>query len=122
MAPNVNYQPHRNNSKNASGSNPTENAENPAAAAGMNGVAAPQNYEMYANGNEDGQAPQPPQQQQPQVQQQPAQVPVYSNMNNPSPYPVAPSPNAGVYSTGQYMVDANTQNIIGEFLKLLHFA
>lgn len=45
--------------------------------------------------------------------QQPTQAQVYTNLNSTTTYPAAASPNAGIYS-GQYMVDANVQNIIGK--------
>lgn len=51
-------------------------------------------------------------QQGPPAAQQAAQV--YTNLNNTTAYPAAPSPNTGIYSTGQYMVDAGVQNMIGE--------
>lgn len=110
--------------RNVQGKNGNDTAVNGEAAAvpaGINAGIATPNYDMYAaNGSEEisRQPLQQPAQQQQQVQQQPPQVPVYSNLNSAAPYPVAPSPNAGVYS-GQYMVDANsmnTQNIIGKNL------
>lgn len=54
-------------------------------------------------------------QQGPPAAQQAAQAQVYTNLNNTTSYPAAPSPNTGIYSTGQYMVDTGVQNMIGEY-------
>lgn len=47
------------------------------------------------------------------AQQQPGQAQTYTNLNYTTAYPAAPSPNTGL-SSGQYMVDAGVQNIIGK--------
>lgn len=73
-------------------------------AAATAGVAA---VDLYStNGAEDLQQAQ---------SAQPAQAQAYTNLNSTTTYPAAPSPNAGLYSAGQYMVDAGVQNMIGKY-------
>lgn len=77
-------------------------------AAATAGVAA---VELYgATGDDLAQTP--------QASQQNAQAQVYSNLNSTNAYPAAPSPNPGLYSAGQYMVDTGVQNMMGKFFIL----